>query len=136
MEKLRVQVERSDDGTYWGHTTNIPGIVTAEGSSLEDLKKNLKEAIEFTFETADELGLEVYKKLKEGIDFEYELELSTLFQKIEYLNKTAIAKRLNINPSLFRNYTSGKETYISEKRAKEIEKGLHQLGEELLAIKL
>lgn len=136
MEKLRVRVERSDDGTYWGTTINIPGVITAEGSSLENLKENLNEAIEFTFDVADEEGLDVYNKLKEGYELEYELEISNLFEKIEYLNKTAIAKRLNINPSLFRTYTTNKDVYISEKRAKEIEEGLHQLGEELLAIKL
>ncbi|MHC5310179.1 type II toxin-antitoxin system HicB family antitoxin [Myroides sp. LJL116] len=137
MKKLRVRVERSEDGTYWGSTINIPGIIVSEGSSLDELKKNLTQAIEETIEIADEEGIQVYNQLREGFEFEFETELTDLFKKYEFLNKSAVAKRLNINPSLFRSYTSDKrEVYISEKRAKEIETGLHQLGEELLAIRL
>lgn len=131
-----VKVERADDGLYWGYTDNIPGVVTASGATLEALKTNMTEAIELTFHTAEELNTDVYKELSEGYVLEYELELSTLFEKIEFLNKTAIAKRFNINPSLFRNYTNNKEIYISEERAKQIEKGFHELGQELMAIKL
>ena len=32
---IRVIVERHEDGTYWGTTQNIPGVVSAYGSRLE-----------------------------------------------------------------------------------------------------
>lgn len=133
---IKVKVEKDTDGLFWGYSSNIPGVVSATGETLSDLKKNFEEALKQTFDVADELEMVAYKKYADKIDLEYELEITELFEKLEFLNKSAVAKRLHINPSLFRNYTSKKEVYISEKRAKEIEKGIHDLGKELIAIKL
>jgi len=44
-----------------------------------------------------------------------------------------IAKKANINPSLLRQYKTGK-TEASEEQAKKVLKAMHQLGEELLSI--
>ncbi len=137
MKKLRVRVEKSDDGVFWGNTVGIPGVIVADANSLTQLKENLTTAIEQTIQVAEQENIQAYNQLKNGIEFEFDIDLMTLFDKYEFLNKSAIAKRLNINPSLFRSYTSkNRRVYISEKRAKEIEKGLHELGEELLAIRL
>ena len=38
---IEVVVERHYDGTFWGTTQNIPGVVTAFGASLDELKKIL-----------------------------------------------------------------------------------------------
>ncbi len=43
-ESIEVVVERHYDGTFWGTTQNIPGVVTAFGASLDELKKNLEQA--------------------------------------------------------------------------------------------
>lgn len=133
---IKVKVEKSSDGLYWGSTQNIPGVVVSDGNSIEDLKTNLKEAVELYLETAEEYDKETFIKLNKGFDIEYDFDITGIFNNFEVLNKTEFAKKLGINPSLFRKYTSDKQTYISEKRAKDIEAGLHQLGRELLAIKL
>lgn len=133
---IKVKVEKDTDGLFWGYSEEITGLISATGETLDDLKKNFEEALKQTIDVADELEMTAYKKYAGKIDLEYELDITELFEKIEFLNKTAVAKRLNINPSLFRNYTSKKEVYISEKRAKEIEKGIHDLGKELIAVKL
>lgn len=133
---VKVKVEKTEDGIYWGTTQNIPGVVTADGSNLEDLKNNLKEALEIYIETAEEHAKEIYAELSKGFELEFEIELSQVFKKFEVLNKSEFAKLIGINPALMRKYTSDKGTYISEKRAKEIEQGLHRLGEELLSVKI
>lgn len=133
---IKVKIEKSADGTYWGTTQNIPGSVTADGSTLEELKENLKDAIELYVETAAGHDEEIYRKLAGGFDLEYEIELNKLFKVVQELNVTAFARRAGINPGLMRQYASKDNLYVSEERAKKIERELHNLGEELLAIKL
>lgn len=133
---IKVKVEKDTDGLFWGYSSNLPGVVSATGETLDDLKKNFEEALKQTINVADELGMSTYSKYVDKLELHYELEITELFEKLEFLNKTAVAKRLNINPSLFRTYTSKKEIYISEKRAKQIEKCINDLGKELIAVKL
>ncbi|WDF66623.1 type II toxin-antitoxin system HicB family antitoxin [Flavobacterium sp. KACC 22763] len=133
---IKVKIEKSD-GRYWGTTQNVPGVVVADGESINDLKDNMREAVELYLEAAEENDTETYELYKNGIDFEYELEVSEIFSFFEVINKGEFAKSIGINPTLFRQYTNAKkQTYISEKRAKEIENGLHRLGKELLNVKL
>ena len=40
---IEVIVERHYDGTFWGTTQNIPGVVTAFGASWDELKKKEKD---------------------------------------------------------------------------------------------
>lgn len=133
---IKVKVEKSNEGIYWGTTQNIPGSVTADGSTLDELKENLKDAIELYIETAEEHRKEIDSKLKNGFNFEIEIQLSELFKQLKVLNKTEFANRIGVNPALMRQYATDKSVYVSEKRAKEIQKGLRDLGEELLSIKL
>lgn len=134
---IKVNVEKSADGVYWGTTQNIPGIVTADGVDLNALKKNLHEALELYIETAKDIDdKQILKLLSEGIDFEYHLELSEIFKRLKVINKSAFAERIGISPSLLRQYSVKKDMYISEERVKKIEKELHLLGQELQSIRL
>jgi ribosome-binding protein aMBF1 (putative translation factor) len=58
-----------------------------------------------------------------------------LFNYFSFFNVTQLAKKLGINPSLMRQYKSGK-AYISDKQAAKIEEGIHRLGQQLLEIKI
>ncbi|SDX31651.1 type II toxin-antitoxin system HicB family antitoxin [Aequorivita viscosa] len=134
---IKVKVEKSADGVYWGTTQNIPGVVTADGKDLNALKENLKEALELYLETAQDIDdKKILQLLSEGISFEYHLELSELFNKLKVINKSAFANRIGISPSLLRQYSVNKDIYISEERAKKIERELHSLGQELQSIRL
>jgi predicted RNase H-like HicB family nuclease len=134
---IKVKIEKSSDGRYWGTTQNVPGVVASDGESINEMKNNLKEAVELYLETAEETDRKTYEAFKNGFEFEYDVEISEIFNIFEVINKSVFAKTIGVNPSLFRQYTtSKKQTYISEKRAKEIETGLHCLGKELLSIKL
>lgn len=134
---IKVKVEKTTEGVYWGTTQNIPGVVTADGKDLNALKKNLQEALELYLETARDVdNKKILDLLSEGIDFEYKLELSELFKSLKVINKSAFAERIGISPSLLRQYSVNKDIYISEERAKTIEKELHSLGRELQSIRL
>lgn len=129
--KIVVYVEKADDGTYWGTTQNISGVVTAYGNSLEELKENLRQAYDDHVEIAEEEGEEVGNF--EG--FEYNLDIPSFFKLLPEIKISAIAEKAKINPSLMRQYATGKAN-ASEERAKQIEKAIHELGEELLSVHL
>ncbi|TDO66952.1 hypothetical protein EV143_1333 [Flavobacterium chryseum] len=134
---IKVKIERSSDGSYWGTTQNVPGVIASDGESINEMKDNLREAVELYLETAKDHDKETYEAYKKGFEFEYDVDISEIFNIFEVINKSVFAKSIGVNPSLFRQYTtSKKQTYISEKRAQEIEDGLHKLGKELLSIKL
>lgn len=132
---IKVKVERGS-GLYYGTTQNIPGVVVADGSNLNELKENLREAVGLYLETAEEHDPETFEKLKQGFEIEYQYNIPKIFEALEVINKSEFSKRIGVNPALFRSYTSKKDVYISEKRVQEIEKGLHELGKELLSIKI
>ena len=130
---IKVLVEKSKDGTYWGTTQNIPGVVSGDGKSFEQMKKSLYEGMEMYIEDIEEQDKKVFNKLKLGYEFEYKMSLEDFFNKFPEIKISNLANRMNISPSLMRQYSSG-NTYISETRIRQIENTIHQLGNELQAV--
>ncbi|MDT0650203.1 type II toxin-antitoxin system HicB family antitoxin [Autumnicola edwardsiae] len=131
---VKVYVEKAEDGTYWGSTQNIPGGVSAYGESLEDLKLNLKKAFADYLEVSEDLEEDWLGDVKAMDGFEYNLDIPSFF-KLLPVKISAIAEKAGINASLMRQYATGKAN-ASEERAKQIEKAIHELGEDLLSVSL
>lgn len=131
---VQVNVEKHKDGTYWGTTQNVPGVVSAFGDTLEELKVNIENAYADYVETAKELGEDWIKELENINGFEYKIDLQSFFKLIPEIKASNLAKKAKINESLMRQYITGKAS-VSEERLKAIEKVVHQLGNELLAVR-
>ncbi len=134
MKKVEIYVEKAEDGTYWGSTQNIPGGVSAFGNSLDELKQNLRIAFHDYKELAEDLNEDWLDEIKDLNEFEYKLDIASFF-KLLPIKISAIAEKTGINPSLMRQYASGKAN-ASEERARKIEKAIHELGEDLLSISI
>ena len=130
---MKVSVEKHEDGTYWGTVTEVPGVVTSFGATLAKLKINLEQAYADYYALAVELEEEFVQEIEAKPDFVYLLNLKNIFQLLPEVKVSNIAKKANINPSLLRQYKTGK-TEASEEQAKKVLKAMHQLGEELLSI--
>lgn len=130
---MKVSVEKHEDGTYWGTVTEVPGVVTSFGATLAELKINIEQAYADYYALAVELEEEYVHELEAKPDFVYLLNLKNIFQLLPEVKVSNIAKKANINPSLLRQYKTGK-TEASEEQAKKVLKAMHQLGEELLSI--
>ena len=130
---IKVFVEKAEDGTYWGTTQNIPGVVTAYGSSLEELKKNLNIAFDDYLEVAEEEKEDWVQDIKKMTDWDYQMDLQAFFYLIPEVKISAIGKKAKINESLMRQYVTGKAA-ASEERVKLIEKVIHELGKELQSV--
>ncbi|MEN9600341.1 MAG: hypothetical protein RL596_2665, partial [Bacteroidota bacterium] len=69
------------------------------------------------------------------LEFIYHYDIASIFRHFGVLDASAFAKRIGMNASLLRQYKTGK-TLASSKQKEKIEKGLHELGRELLALRL
>jgi len=112
---------------------HLPGCVST-GSSLPEMKKNIREAIEGHIE----ISLEYNDPIPEIFKGEYELEfrLTTEALLIAYsdiFTKAALSCITGINQRQLWHYASGMRKPRPAQR-KRIEEGLHKLGVELLKI--
>lgn len=132
MKLINVYVEKAKDGTYWGTSTNAPGVVSAFGDSLEELKKNFEQAYFDYIEVAEDTQEDWVEEFKNP-EFTYEMDLQGFFKLVPEISMAGIAQKSKINKSLLRQYATGKAN-ASEKRLKEIEEAVHHLGRELLSV--
>ncbi len=51
--KLKAVVHNAEEGGYWAEVPALPGCIT-QGESLEELRLNIKEAIELWLEAGDD----------------------------------------------------------------------------------
>ena len=65
----------------------------------------------------------------------YDNVIASLFERFPELNVQQVAKGMNINPALMRQYVGGKKRPSFE-RLMDIENYLHKLGEELQKVHL
>ena len=111
----------------------VPGIVTSYGSTLAELKVNVQQAYTDYYDLAVELKEDYATKLEATPKFTYLLNLKNIFELLPEVKISNIAEKANINPSLLRQYKTGKAE-ASEEQAKKVLKAIHQLGEELLSV--
>lgn len=134
MQKIvSVSVEKHKDGTYWGTTTNIAGVVSAYGSTLSELKENISVAYNDYYALAEDLEEEFLKDISKNPTFNYNLDIKSVFELLPEVKISNIAAKAGINTSLLRQYKTGKKA-ASEEQANKVLKALHELGEELLSV--
>ncbi|MDR1876407.1 MAG: type II toxin-antitoxin system HicB family antitoxin [Flavobacteriaceae bacterium] len=127
MKIIDVLVKKGANGVYWGTTQNIPGVITADGATFEEMKTNLSEALELAKESDDSYA-------DYGLDFHFKLSLKDFFTHFPELKKSEIGQRAGISKTLMSQYLSEREVYISYDRVKEIEKEIHLLADELKTV--
>ncbi|MBN1927617.1 MAG: type II toxin-antitoxin system HicB family antitoxin [Prolixibacteraceae bacterium] len=133
MQRIDVTVRPNQDG-WWAEIKSIPGCYS-HGESLDELKKNIREAIDLHIEGLLETDKPINNEFIRG---EYELDLKINIQDLfEYYPITVkgISERAGMNRSLLNQYVKGEKT-MSEKQALRIIGTIHQLGSELMQLQL
>ena len=132
MEKVVVDIYFTGNN-YCAHAPILLGCGST-ANTLFDMKKNIKEAIEFHVQSSLEDG----DLLPEIFQGEYELEFKLSIEALlnaysDVFTKAALSRITGINQRQLWHYASGmrKPRPIQRKR---IEDGLHRLGKELLNI--
>jgi len=101
--------------------------ITTDGNTFEELKANILEAVNLSFED---------KGFLYDIDeiiFTYDLQSFFDFYKV--INVKVLSERIGMNQSLLAQYIKGLKT-PSPKQTKRILKGIRQIGKELSEVRL
>ena len=131
MKVVKAVIEKSEDG-YWAYFKNIPGCFSY-GKTIDELMVNAQEAVVEYIKASKELEKALPTVLRGKFEFEYKADIQSFFKDFNFLNITAVAKKSNINPSLLRQYATGKKNPSLE-QTKKIEKGIHNIAKELSII--
>jgi len=126
-------IEKGKDGTFGIYTPDINTTIIGSGETVAEAKDDFQNSLKEIFESYEEEGEELPDELKD-IEFEYKFDIASLFNYYNWINVSKFAQLIGINPSLMRQYKQGQ--YISEMQANKIEKGLRQIGEELISVSL
>ncbi|HZE83156.1 MAG TPA: helix-turn-helix transcriptional regulator [Puia sp.] len=124
MKKVLLIIEKAGANELWGRAVFDDNLITDMAPSMESLQKKMKKL------------LHDFHDLSSGkIEFDIAYDLTALFTEKKYLNLSEVAQQLGINRSLMAQYAAGKK-FPSPERAREIEKAIHDLGRDLLSIKI
>lgn len=132
-KKVLVIIEASSTG-FGAYSDDLPGI-TGYGKTVDEAKQDLQDSLTEVLEAHAADGGSPDPALTGDKEYAYQYDMPSLFEHFGMLDATNLAKRIGINPSLLRRYKQG-STPISDKQKERIEKGLHDLGRELLSVRL
>jgi len=127
MKKSKINITITKEDTGYSANTLVNGnFITTEAETFEELKTNVLEAVNLTFE---DKGL-VYSI--DEIQFEYDLESFFDFYKV--INAKALSERIGMNQSLLAQYIKGLKK-PSAPQTKRILQGVQQIGRELSEVR-
>lgn len=136
MARGRIEVCINFNGNnYEAYIPEVDGVVATSGS-IEKIKEAIKEALEFHIEGS----LQDNDPLPEVLFGDYELDFHYSTEALlnhfsDIFTKAALERITGINQRQLWFYAAGKRKPRPEQRRR-IEKGLHELGKELLDISL
>ena len=131
--KVTTIIEKGHDG-YSVYTEKLKTVLHGSGNSVKEAKEEMLAGYKDLLALYSEEGRPVPAELRD-ISFSYKYDIASLFNAFDFLNVSKFAERIGISPSLMRHYKGG-DAYISAAQAKRIEKGLHQIANELLSVSL
>ena len=132
MEKIIVLIEYTGNN-YCAHAPILLGCVSTAGT-LDEMKKNIKEAIKFHVETSMEFNDTIPEVLKGSYELVFKLSTEALLNAYSNIfTKAALSRITGINERQLWHYASGMRKPRPAQR-KRIEDGLHRLGSELLNV--
>jgi len=132
METIIITVGASSD--YFGaYSENCTGIYGA-GNTADEAKQDALKGLELFVNSREKKDLPAILQGEYTIEYKYDVQ-----SFLNYYNKiftnVALERMTGINQKLLHHYSSGLKK-PREKQRKKIETALHQLGNELLAVRL
>ncbi len=133
MKKTLKVIIESGENNYSAYIDGVSGIGVV-GDTIEEIDKNIREAVDFYIDTAREDGSRIPEQLQGDFDFDFVMDAETLLNYFDgILGKPALEKITGINQKQLWHYASGMRKPRPAQREK-INNGLHRLGQELLLL--
>ncbi|KGN76545.1 hypothetical protein HR17_01960 [Porphyromonas gulae] len=125
-------VERNSEGTFFIFTPDLKDFtIMGTGDTVVEAMSDFETSVQEVIESCASVSL---PEELQDFKWEYRYDLGSLFDYYSFINVSALAKRIGINPSLMRQYKRGQ--YISKEQMGKIEKALREIGTELSAVSL
>ena len=135
MEKIKASVGITERN-YSAHVIIGDGIAVATGKTFDELKQQMKEAVEFHLECLREDNEEIPVQFAHEYELVYRFDTQSLLQHYNgILTNSSLERLTGINQRQLQRYASG-VSRPREAQALKISNGLHRLGAELLAVEL
>lgn len=132
MTRIRILIDYTDNYAACPADDRIACVST--GRTLDEVKKNIAEALQFHIEGMREDGDAVPEEFNDEWEFEWELSARAMLHYTEGLvPKSALSKASGINQQQLTHYASGYRTPRPLMRQKIVD-GLHSIAAQLFAI--
>ena len=125
-------IEQGTDGGFTAWSEQVPGVY-ANGLTEEEVRREFIEMMEEQAEYMEQRTGEA--PVWKGADVDFQFNLSALFAAFPFLNVSAMAEWLGVNPSLMRKYKAG--ITVPRGRNREIiQQGLQRMAERLRSVNI
>lgn len=133
--KRKAIVELWNDGTF---SIFVPDMekhnLNAQGKTVNEAKIALLDAVKDYEDMYLSQGMTIPDEIQD-MEFEYKYDIASFFECFKWINVTQFAKRAGINDSLMRQYKK-RLAFASEEQCHKIQKTIHNLADELSAVRL
>jgi hypothetical protein len=134
MKTIEANIERAKDGTYSVYCINE--MFSGMGNTAETAKLDMRQQMEFFRKTAIEDNFSYPDFLDENFEIVYKFDTESLLEYYSgILSLSGLEKITGIHQKQLWNYLHRKSK-PRRAQVEKIEKGLHALGSELIAISL
>lgn len=134
MAQITAIIETAEKN-YSAYVEGIDGIAVV-GSTLDEIKMRMAEALEIYIETCKEFNMEIPEQLNGDYELNFRMDVQSLLGLYTGIfTKSGLQRITGINQKQLWHYASGLKK-PKQTQTQKIESALHKLGSELMAIRL
>ena len=134
MNTITAHIEGTKSKGFAIYANAFDSIIATDGATVAEAQASFREAIETTALSYEETGdNDIAQELREA-EVEYIYDVSALFSLFKDINASQFIKRTSISNETLRQWRAGQK--VPKHRLQEVESAIHQLAEELRAVRL
>lgn len=134
MNTITAHIEGTKNKGFAIYANAFDSVIATDGETVAEAQASFREAIETTALSYEETGDNDMAQALREADVEYIYDVSALFSLFKDLNASQFIKRTSISNETLRQWRAGQK--VPKHRLQEVERAIHQLAEELRAVRL
>lgn len=134
MNTITAHIEGTKSKGFAIYANAFDSVIASDGGTVAEAQASFREAIETTALSYEEMGDNDTAQALREADVEYLYDVSALFSLFKDINASQFIKRTSISNETLRQWRAGQK--VPKHRLQEVESAIHQLAEELRAVRL
>lgn len=134
MNTITAHIEGTKSKGFAIYANAFDSVIATDGETVAEAQASFREAIETTALSYEEMGDNDTAQALREADVEYLYDVSALFSLFKDINASQFIKRTSISNETLRQWRAGQK--VPKHRLQEVESAIHQLAEELRAVRL